>query len=63
MHGYKIYTLDRAGHIALAYDFEGADDAAALEEAKKHSGKAAVEVWERSRLVAHIEQDSKAASG
>jgi hypothetical protein len=63
MHDYRIYILDRAGHITLAYDFQGADDAVALEEAKKHSLTTATEVWERSRLVAHLDQIGKTATG
>lgn len=63
MQDYKIYILDKAGHIVLAYDFHGSDDKAAMEESKKHSNKTAVEIWQRSRLIARIDQGGKAAAG
>lgn len=60
---YKIYILDRNHRIVLAYDFQGRDDVAALEESRKHSDKSAIEIWEKSRLVAKIGQGGKAAAG
>lgn len=63
MSGYKLYVLDSERRIKLAYDFHGADDAAALEESKKHSGEGAIEIWEKSRLVARIERGGEAATG
>ena len=63
MQDYKIYILDQKGRIALAYDFEGADDQSAVEESKKHSDNSDIEIWQRSRLVARISQGGKAATG
>jgi hypothetical protein len=56
MQDYSIYLLDERGRVSLAFDFHGIDDLAALDESGKHSDKNAVEIWQRSRLVARIDQ-------
>ena len=63
MSSYKIYVLDHQRNISISYDFEGDDDLAALEESRKYSNKHAVEVWQRSRLVACINLRDNAAIG
>jgi len=63
MHFYKIHILDQRGSITLAYDFEGPDDLSALDESKKHSDRNSVEIWQKSRLVARIDQGGEAANG
>jgi hypothetical protein len=63
MHDYKIYVLGRNELVVLDYDFEGSDDASALEESKKHFDKTALEVWQGARFVARIVQVAEAATG
>jgi hypothetical protein len=50
---YRICILDSRNRISLGYEFEGPDDAAAIEEADFLSEGNSVEVWDRSRLVAY----------
>jgi hypothetical protein len=56
MRHYRIYSLDQTGRICLAEDFECANDREAEQEGKLHAEKHAIEVWERTRLVASIER-------
>ena len=59
MH-YKIYVVDGRNHISLAHDFEGPDDQSALEKAHTFSYADAVEIWQRTRLVARIARGDEA---
>ena len=51
---YKLYCLDRSGHIVSARDVAARDDLAALQEAEKNCEKHAVEVWQGGRRVARV---------
>jgi hypothetical protein len=48
---YRIYYLDRAGHIFAAYPFESTDDAKAIEYTEKRSVGRRGELWNRARRV------------
>ena len=52
MYEYKIYVLNGQDSVALAHDFAGPNDVAALEEAFSFTGAYCVEVWRGCRLVA-----------
>lgn len=54
MQHYRIYSMDRVGHIAFAQDMECADDRDALRQGKEHAEPYGVEVWRGSRLVGRI---------
>lgn len=60
---YRIYILSAHGDISLAFDFQGPDDASAIEESKKYSVEHAVEIWQRARLVARINKGGATATG
>lgn len=51
---YKLYRLDRSGHIISGRDVVARDDLAALLEAEKDCERFAVEVWQGGRRVARI---------
>ena len=55
---YKLYGLDRSGHIVSGKDVIAPDDRAALQEAEKACEKHAVEVWQGARRVARVEKGS-----
>ncbi len=48
---YKIYVLNGEDSVALAHNFIGPNDIAAMEEAFSFSGAYGVEVWQGCRLV------------
>ena len=56
MRNYRLYCLDHAGKISLAYDISASDDEEAVAEARKLRHKALkCEIWERNRLVASFD--------
>ena len=57
---YRLYNLDDAGRVRLAYAFEAASDSAALEEARLAGAANDVEVWQRDRLIARINKEDAA---
>jgi len=57
MGDYKLYCVGEDGHILKRHDFDGANDLAALNEARKICGPHEIEVWERGRFVARIKAD------
>jgi hypothetical protein len=59
MH-YRLYKLDDAGRVRLAYAFEAANDSAALEEARQAGTANDVEVWQLDRLIARIKREDAA---
>jgi len=59
---YRIYVLDRRSHIMESHDFEGRDDAAALEKGIVLGARNSVEVWQKDRLIACIGLDGDVAS-
>ncbi len=55
MKNYKIYSLDKVGHIASAQDLDCVDDLDALDWAEKTASHGTgMEVWQGSRLVARV---------
>jgi hypothetical protein len=48
---YKIYVLNGKDSVALAHNFQGANDIAAMEEALSFTGAYGVEVWDGHRVV------------
>jgi hypothetical protein len=58
---YKLYCIGDGGQIVKRHDFAGADDLAALEQARKICGPHEVEVWERARFVSRVKADGTAS--
>jgi len=54
MKQYRVYSLDKAGHIAQAQNVECRDDLDALEWAQAAAGRDGLEVWDGARLVARV---------
>lgn len=54
MTGYRLYFLDREGHIQDAVEWECADDDAAMELAAERLDGRPVELWSGKRVVAKI---------
>jgi hypothetical protein len=54
MHDYKLYFLDRTGHIAHAVDFRCDSDADALALAEQHRDGRDLELWQQARLVRQL---------
>jgi hypothetical protein len=51
MAGYRLYRLDDGNHITERFDFDAADDAAAIEIARSACAGSFWEVWELGRKV------------
>ena len=62
MPDYRIYLMDGNGKIACAFDFEAHDDLCAFDKANAIRGMGVAEVWQRPRMVAHIEGHGEAAA-
>jgi hypothetical protein len=58
MRQYRVYALDRSGHIARAQDVECRDDLDALALAEKAAQRESMEVWQGTRFVARVKQDN-----
>jgi hypothetical protein len=57
MTAYRLYCLDGAGNIGLADWIEADSDEAALTKARELRPEAhRCEVWEKGRLVAHLNE-------
>jgi hypothetical protein len=56
MRMYRVYCFDGAGRILQADWVEAADDDAAVAAARDLMNCPVVEVWDRGRLVARIDQ-------
>ena len=52
---YRAYRLDGAGKVWSAEWIEAADDATALDAARRLDGTANLEVWQNQRLIGRIE--------
>jgi hypothetical protein len=60
---YKLYCLDKRGHILHRHDFEAADDGAALKmvrEVREHPDLDC-ELWQRARKIASLPARSLSA--
>ena len=55
MRTYRLIVFD-LGHPNAVVEFEAADDAAALEEAKKHFPDQHRELWEQRRFVGRLSE-------
>lgn len=53
---YRLYCLDGTGRITTAEWLEASDDADATKQAHERKLGVTSEVWDRSRLVARIEE-------
>jgi len=51
---YQLYCLDEAGKFTKAHEIEAADDADALERAKKMKLPVNCELWEHKRIVGKV---------
>jgi len=51
---YYAYILDAEDHVQKRHDFEAADDAAALQHARRLVGPHDVELWQLKRMVARL---------
>ena len=54
MVAYRAYALDPHGHITKRFEFEAADDVAALAHARQWVDGCDVEVWQLARVVATL---------
>lgn len=62
MDTYRLYFLNRAGHIVQAVEFAGADDAAAHQIGQHRDGRA-MELWNLDRRVGIFEADRRESVG
>jgi len=51
MAGYRLYFMDRAGHIRDAVDLECIDDEDAIRKVADHADGHSMELWRRARRV------------
>ena len=51
MIDYRVYRLDVEGHVLSRFEFEAADDSAALLHARQQMTEHDLEVWQLDRLV------------
>jgi hypothetical protein len=58
---YRVFVLGKAGQILGRHDFEAADDASALDHARKYVTRSHVEVWQENRLVGALDPPKGAA--
>src|SRR5215210_201409 len=56
MTGYRAYALDPQGQIVRRFDFEAADDSAALTHARQWVNGCDIEVRQHERVVAKLTQ-------
>jgi hypothetical protein len=63
MCGYRLYFLDRNGHIHSALNLECADDDHAIRLAREHGNGAPMELWQGARFVTSIERPEKQVTG
>lgn len=63
MRHYRVYSLDPAGHIALAQDVQCQDDLEALSWAEQAAAHESVEVWQGARLVAKVKPGNAPLDG
>jgi hypothetical protein len=55
MNEYRVYRIDKDGHIfAPPHGFSSASDAAAIETASQMIDGHDIELWQQSRLVARL---------
>lgn len=59
MPQYRVHLLGQDGHFINGVILDCADDAAAIEAAKKYSDGYDIEVWDRSRKVATLPEKLK----
>jgi len=52
MSEYRLYYLDRDGHIQRAVELECAGDEQAIRFAREHLDQQGLELWQRDRVVA-----------
>ena len=52
MAEYRLYCLDRDGHIRRRHEIDAADDAAAIAAARAIAAESAAELWCGTRKVA-----------
>jgi hypothetical protein len=53
---YRFYSLKSGGHIAgPPVDLELPDDASAIAEAKQRLDRYAIEIWQGTRVVGHLD--------
>lgn len=51
MHRYRIYILDKGGHIASAIDLPCQDDQDARTQASQLADGHAIELWQEGRFI------------
>ena len=54
---YRVFVMDRAGHIVRAHVVDAPDDEAATEQARQYVDGHDVEVWQLSRKIAYFKHD------
>ena len=57
MSAYRVYCLDGAGKVWAAEWIEAADDAAALDAARRFHTAVRCEVWQGQRLIGRVDPD------
>jgi hypothetical protein len=60
---YRIYSLDRSGHIVTAFDaYCSGEDAAVAQASEKFGVSTMFEIWEGTRLVRPLSKNTDANS-
>jgi hypothetical protein len=54
---YRAYLVGRDGHFQKAFDFDAADDAEAINQAKQYVDGHDVELWQFGRRVIQLKTD------
>lgn len=55
MNSYRLFFLDRGGHIHKAFEFVCPGDEEAMAEAAQHRDEGTVELWSLARKVAVLQ--------
>lgn len=51
---YRLYFLNEGGSFWRVVEIEAADDAAALDQARRHLSQWRLELWQGARMVAQL---------
>lgn len=57
MAGYRVYVLDKDGHISRAIELECPDDEVAKQSARQFVNGHDIELWQRDRQIAKFDRE------
>jgi hypothetical protein len=54
MAQYRVYAIDKEGHIVRRFEFEAENDEFAMDQARSHLDGLDIQVWEHRRVVGKL---------